>query len=101
MEAEQVKTETEQMKAEAVENERKLTTLQEKSRTHLQKYNAQKVQIYEFAEKHIMPLFCLQYYIIPVFLIILALVFVSFIVLQFFFCDEELDVSIGFFCRQK
>ena len=45
----------------------------------------------------IMPMFCLQYYIVPVFLIILVLAFVSFIVLQFLFCDEEWNFAILFF----
>jgi len=101
VEAERVKAETEQMKAEAVENKRRMTSLQEDSRTHLQNYNTQKVQIYEFAKKHIMPMFCLRYYIIPVFLIILVLAFVSFIVLQFFFCDEEWNFVILFFNWMK
>lgn len=100
-EAEQAKSETEQMKAEAVENKRKLTALQGDNTTHLQNYNTQKERIYEFAEKHIMPMFCLQYYIIPAFLIILVLAFVSFVVLQFFFCDEEWNFAILFFNWMK
>lgn len=96
-EAERMKAESDQLKAEAVEKGRKLTTLQENSRKHLQSYNTQKEQVYEFAKKHIMPLFCLQYYIIPVFLMILVFAFVSFIVLQFIFCDKEWNFAILFF----
>lgn len=94
---EQMRAEAKQMRAEAIEKEKQLATLQENSREHLRNYNTKKEQVRELAEKHIMPMFYLQYYIIPMLLIILTIAFVSFIALQFFFCDAEWNFVILFF----
>lgn len=99
--AEQSDQQIRQMKADDIEKEKKIAALQESSSEHLRKYDTQQKRIYEFAEKHIMPVLYLQYNVIPILLMILTLAFAGFIFLQFFFCNKDWNFSAQFFNWMK
>lgn len=84
------------LKNKVARNETELKEIRKKRSEDAQKLEKKQQQICEFAEKRIQPWWYLKSYIIPVIVSVLALAFIVFIGLQFFFCDQDWNYAMRF-----
>ena len=95
--AQETENDNRQLHSKAKKSQEELNRMRQEKKKKEEKLKEQEKQLYNLAEKHIMPKYVFRCMVVPAILLLCCLAFVLFVLLQFIFVDQDWNCVVTLF----